>query len=199
MYIIGAGGLAREVYQYLKDMDIQVTAFIDTTGFGDMVYKDTPILRSFTEANLLHRPFIIAVGSPKTRAYLWEEAIHYRLTPSKPLVHPSAYVSGSVSLGEGCFIAPHSVMTCHITMHPNSFLNISCTVGHDTVIGSHCMINPGVNLSGNVDISERCLIGTNSSVREKISIGPNTVIGMGSVVVSHVPPNVVAKGVPARW
>jgi maltose O-acetyltransferase len=41
-------------------------------------------------------------------------------------------------------------------------------------------------------------IGMGSLVLKGASVGDNSIIGAGSVVVGHIPANVIAAGVPAR-
>jgi acetyltransferase-like isoleucine patch superfamily enzyme len=84
-------------------------------------------------------------------------------------------------------------------------------------IGSHCTITvnvqfithdggawvfrqemPELNSFGTIEIKDNCFIGANSILLPNITIGPNSVVGAGSVVTKDVPPNSVAAGTPAR-
>lgn len=58
--------------------------------------------------------------------------------------------------------------------------------------------NPGLNFYGKICIRDNCFIGTQSIVLPGVTIGPNSVVGAGSVVTKHVPPNTVVAGVPAK-
>lgn len=49
-----------------------------------------------------------------------------------------------------------------------------------------------------IHIGQRCWIGMNSLVLKGVTIGDNTIIGAGSVVVNDIPAGVVAVGNPAR-
>jgi acetyltransferase-like isoleucine patch superfamily enzyme len=51
---------------------------------------------------------------------------------------------------------------------------------------------------GAIHIGRRCWIGMNSLVLKGVTIGDNTIIGAGSVVVNDIPEGVVAVGNPAR-
>jgi len=55
-----------------------------------------------------------------------------------------------------------------------------------------------VAISGNVLIKEFNLFGANSSVIQKVSIGSDNVIGMGSVVLRKVQNNSTLIGIPAE-
>jgi maltose O-acetyltransferase len=87
---------------------------------------------------------------------------------------------------------------------PHSFL---------TSIGDDCVIAPKVGFLnhdastfiynrsariGKIIIKENCFIGANSILLPGIEIGPNTIIGAGSVVTTSIPPNSIAAGNPAK-
>lgn len=57
---------------------------------------------------------------------------------------------------------------------------------------------PNLNIFGKIEIKDKCFIGINSIILPNVTIGPNSVIGAGSVVTKDVPPNTVVAGVPAK-
>ena len=115
-------------------------------------------------------------------------------------VHQSSYVYGEVTVGEGTWIGPFTVL--------------EGTGGLS--IGSHCSISAGVQiythdsvrwaLSGGVAAYERapvrigdcCHIGANVVILKGVTIGDHTVIGAGSLVNRDIPPYTVAFGTPCR-
>jgi len=58
--------------------------------------------------------------------------------------------------------------------------------------------SPFGNRFGAIRVQDNCFIGVNSIILPGVSIGPNSIIGAGSVVVKDVSPNTVVAGVPAR-
>lgn len=56
----------------------------------------------------------------------------------------------------------------------------------------------GINIFGEILIHDNCFIGVSSIILPNVEIGPNSVIGAGSVVTKSVPPNCVVAGVPAK-
>lgn len=58
--------------------------------------------------------------------------------------------------------------------------------------------SPYGNYFGRIRILDNCFLGMDSIILPDVQIGPNSVIGAGSVVVKDVPPNTVVAGVPAR-
>ena len=68
-------------------------------------------------------------------------------------------------------------------------------------IGSHCSIysiSTIDNKQGEVYLKENCKIGSHSTVMPNVTIGQNSIIGANSLVLSDIPDNVVAFGVPAK-
>lgn len=84
-------------------------------------------------------------------------------------------------------------------------------------IGNHCTITEGVkfithdggawvfreeisdlNVFGKIEIKDNCFIGVNSIILPNVRIGPDSVVGAGSVVTKDVPANTVVAGIPAQ-
>lgn len=79
-------------------------------------------------------------------------------------------------------------------------------IGETTIIGDNVTIYQGVTLGGTGNetgkrhptIEDNVLISAGAKVLGSITIGKNSKIGAGSVVVSDVPPNSTVVGVPGR-
>ena len=79
-------------------------------------------------------------------------------------------------------------------------------IGETAEIGDDCLIYHGVTLGGTgKDIGKRhptignnVLIGTGAKVLGPFKVGDNSRIAANSVVLSEIPPNSTAVGVPAR-
>ena len=80
-------------------------------------------------------------------------------------------------------------------------------------IGDNCTICPNVRLIahdastkkilgytkiGKIVIKENCFIGDSTIILPGVTIGPNSIVGAGSIVTKDVPPNIVAAGNPVR-
>jgi hypothetical protein len=83
-------------------------------------------------------------------------------------------------------------------------VTISSNVSFVTHDGATCVFRrlpPYVGLQrfGRIIIGDDCFIGTGAIILPGVSIGPNSVVGAGSVVTRSVPPDSVVAGVPARF
>lgn len=71
-------------------------------------------------------------------------------------------------------------------------------VGHNDNLGKNTEIPAGVIISGFVNTGEHAYMGVNSSIRNRVDLGANCIIGMGAVVTKSVPDNTTVVGNPAK-
>jgi acetyltransferase-like isoleucine patch superfamily enzyme len=58
--------------------------------------------------------------------------------------------------------------------------------------------DPTIHVFGPITIEDNCIIGTKVEILPNVHIGRNSIIGAGSIVITDIPPNSIAMGVPAR-
>ena len=114
------------------------------------------------------------------------------------IVHPAAYVSRFVTLGQAVFVGAGSVIGPCTTLGDAVFVNRGATIGHDTLIGAGSRIMPGSNVGGHVRIGTGVTIGMGASVIEELHIGDGAFVAAGAVVVRDVAEGERVAGVPAR-
>lgn len=71
-------------------------------------------------------------------------------------------------------------------------------IGHNTVTGENTLIMANVVLCGGVAIGRDCWIAPNTVIKQKVKIGNNVTVGLGSVVIRDLADGTVAAGVPAK-
>lgn len=79
-------------------------------------------------------------------------------------------------------------------------------IGETAIIGDNVTLYQGVTLGGtgkehgkrHPTLEDNVMVGTGAKVLGSITIGANSMIGAGSVVLDNVPPNSTVVGVPGR-
>lgn len=79
-------------------------------------------------------------------------------------------------------------------------------IGETAVIGDNVTLYQGVTLGGtgkekgkrHPTLEDNVMVGTGAKVLGSITVGANSMIGAGSVVLENVPPNSTVVGVPGR-
>ena len=77
-------------------------------------------------------------------------------------------------------------------------INNGTHIGHNVKISKNTIILPHAYLGGSSRVGERCWIGPKTTIRNKIEIGSDAFIGMGSIVTKNVPNGATVMGAPAR-
>ena len=73
-----------------------------------------------------------------------------------------------------------------------------CHIAHNVHIGKDVVVVACSEISGSCELGDGVWTGPNCCIRDQCNVGKNTKIGMGAVVVKHVPENEVWAGNPAR-
>ena len=71
-------------------------------------------------------------------------------------------------------------------------------IAHNCSVGASCLIAACAELSGGVVLAEKVWVGPNSTFLQKVKVGTNSFVGLGSVVTKDIPNNVMVAGSPAR-
>jgi hypothetical protein len=114
------------------------------------------------------------------------------------LVHPTAEIAPSVSVGPGSIVNAGVAVVYEATIGVHVTINLNATVGHHVVIGDCTTIAPGANVLGKVRIGVGCQIHANAVILPAVRVGDGAVVGAGAVVLRDVPAGVTVFGNPAR-
>jgi sugar O-acyltransferase (sialic acid O-acetyltransferase NeuD family) len=203
--IIGAGGFAKELLETVVQNDPSpALTFYDDVGddLPDRLFDRFPVITNEAEARAyfrdVHRAFALGVGSPQSRAGLYEKFVALGGDP-KTIVSPFAKIGRyGNSVGEGSCILTNAVVETNNRIGKGTLIHIGALVSHDVGIGEFCEISPRASLLGNVKIGDKCSLGTGCIILPKISVGNDVVVGAGAVVTKDVPDGTTVVGVPAR-
>lgn len=108
-----------------------------------------------------------------------------------------------------CRICADVYISDHVTIEKSIFaeetyvgehtkIDHLCCISHNVTIGAGAIITPLVCLLGSSVVEENSWIGGGASVLNRVVVGANSMVGMGSVVTRDVPPNTLVYGSPAK-
>ena len=92
----------------------------------------------------------------------------------------------------GCIINPKSKIEDFV------FFATGAQVDHDCNIGNFSSISAGSITGGYVTLGDYSAITLGVTICDRLTIGSNTVVGAGSLVLNDVPDNVLVYGNPAK-
>ncbi|ART78205.1 transferase [Sutcliffiella horikoshii] len=201
--IIGAGGFGREVTWLIEEInrvnkEWNIVGFVDDNeniqGTEINGYK---VVGNIEWLKMQAIYVVCAIGDPIIKKKTIERIIDSKNT-YPVLIHPSVIYSDRVLFGAGSVICASSILTTDIKVGNHVIINLDCTIGHDATLGDYTTILPSVNVSGHVVTKECVSVGTGSAIIQGVSIGKNTIVGAGAIVVKDLPEDCTAVGSPAK-
>lgn len=199
-YLYGAGGLGVETMDILCEMIATIPsrdltpAFVADGPTGESLHGH-PVV-SFEDV-APGSAVTIAVGEPATRSLLCDKAVAAGLQ-LRSIISPRAFVSKFALIGDGCIVAPFCSIQARARVGENVAINTAAIVGHDVVVEKDCSLSSMINLGGATTIGTASYIGMGAMIKEGLTIGHSTIVGMGSVVYTDIPDEVICVGNPAR-
>lgn len=203
--IVGAGGFGREIVWLIERINA-VSPSWEIVGFVD----DDPNITTVGAHEVLGsvdwlskrdgEPLAVAVaiGSSTVRRGVCRRLLRNGSLSFPNLIDPTVILSDSVRMGRGSIICASTILTVDIELGDFCIINLDCTVGHDARIDDYVTLYPSVNVSGATRLSECVEMGTGSQTIQMLSVGEETVVGAGAVVIKNLPARCTAVGVPAR-
>lgn len=198
LVIFGAGDIARLAHYYFtRDSEHDVAAFtVDQKYRQADTFLDLPLV-PFEEVANTYVPgeykMFVALSYARMNK-LREEKYQHAKANGYELV---SYVSSRCSfltdypVGDNCFILEDNTIQPFVKIGNNVTLWSGNHIGHDAVIEDHCFLASHIVVSGYVRIGNNCFIGVNATLRNSITIAPETLIGAGAVIMKDT----VEKGV----
>lgn len=203
--IVGAGGFGREVEWLINRINkiekrFNMLGYIDDNKNPGEKINSLKVITNIDGIKNLEENLnvVIAVGNSKARKNIAERIKKIKDVKFPNIIDPSAIIDENIIKGEGNIICAGTIATVNIDINNFNIINLDCTIGHDVILTDFVTIYPSVNVSGNVLINECVEIGTGTQIIQGKTIGNNTIIGAGSVVIRDIEPNVTAVGVPTR-
>ncbi|NDC63015.1 MAG: transferase [Planctomycetia bacterium] len=201
--IVGAGGFGREVLQWARDAWPALAPSI--AGFLAADAEDAagrprplPVIADPMEfAPLPGDRLLLAIGIPTTRRRV-AEALERRGAVFLTLIHPTAVVAATASIGAGSILCPHSIVSDSARLGRNVLLNYHASLGHDSTAGDFSVLSPYAALGGDAHVAEDVFMGMHASVGPGKTLGARTKVSANSCALADAPADSIVFGVPGR-
>ena len=190
LVIFGAGDIARLAHHYFThDSPHDVAAFVVDRAFrqGDE-FQGLPLIDA-EDATRRFPPgdydMFVAMSYAKMNAVRAEKYANMKATGYRLVSYVSSRCSylSQTPPGDNCFILEDNTIQPFVTIGNNVTLWSGNHIGHDATIEDHCFITSHVVVSGHVRIGTRSFIGVNATLRNSITIAPETLIGAGAIIM----------------
>lgn len=202
--LVGAGGFAREIYDYLSQSNFEYNGYklagflSDNDDDLDSFNIDHKIIGNI-KSELLDEGtvLIMAVASPSLKEELYR---YYEQSGAQFItyVHPTAIIGKYVNLGDGCVICPNVTLTTNISIGSCCTINAHSSIGHDANIGNFCTLSGHCDITGGVKVGDRVIFGSHALVIPSKIVESDSVVGAGSVVIKKVKSGTTVFGNPAK-
>lgn len=155
------------------------------------VLERDPAARTAVEVFLLY---------PGIGAVMWYRIAHFLHKHNHKFL--ARWISQVVRFFTGIEIHPGAVIGRRLFIDHG----MGVVIGETTVIGDDCTIYQGATLGGtgketgkrHPTLGNNVMVGSGAKILGPFSVGDNSKIASGAVVLSEVPPNSTCVGVPAR-
>lgn len=201
--IVGAGGFGREVLQWASD------AWPEQAGrIAGFLSADPAALDGHsTRLPILDDPdafcplpgdgFLLAIGIPLVRRQV-AERLAQRGANFLTLVHPTAIVATTATVGAGSVICPQAVVSAAARLGRCVLVNYHASLGHDAAAGDYTVFSPSATLGGGAVVEEDVFLGLHATVGPRVRIGAGTKVSANSAALVSVPRQTLVYGVPGR-
>ncbi len=205
--IMGAGGFGREVLDIIfacnqRGAGFEMEGWIIDPEYGKPgeIINGKPVLggMDWLAGKAGKVLGVLAVGLPHVRRKFVKIAQDEYGIEFTNVIHPTAEISPSASIGVGVVMASHCILTPQAQVKSFTQLNMHSIVAHDSIMGDYSTLAMGVHVPGNICVEEGCYLGSGVSMVPPLKIGRWSVVGAGSVLLKDVPPNSVVVGNPGK-
>lgn len=198
--IFGAGGHGKVVADLIRALGHEVAGFVDQDGLGRQAEPGGGVVIALQDEILGEGTVAcatVAIGNNRVRLELLERlrGLGYALPA---LIHPSATMSPSASIGAGTHVLAGVVVNAAAQIGSGVILNTSAVIEHDCVLHDGVHVSPGAVLAGEVEVGPGAWIGAGAVVINRVKVGAGATVGAGAVVIRDVPQNTTVVGNPAR-
>ena len=198
VYIIGAGGFASELTEYIFQNNKINNEKIEILGYFD---KDEELYNSYS----YEKPYLgnekeysfnegdsvlIAIGNIEIRKNLIVYFDEIKVNPIN-FIHYTSIVANNSIIGKGNIICPYVVIGPNTNIGNFNLINYYCGIPHDNSIGDNNIFSPNCQLTGFTKIGNDNLFGVSTGTKPNVIMGDNNKIQPGIIVDKNINNNML--------
>lgn len=197
VFLIGSrAGYSGELQSIVQDALGSEATLVDNLAEADPAASLWGLPPSTLKA--MDNNFLLCPSPPGIRWLIDSQLSELGIGASEALVHPSASVDRSSSLGQGVSVNRLVAIGFGVSVGKHCQINRSASVGHECNIEDFVTVGPGAVIASGVTLRRGTFVGAGAVILEGLEIGSNAVIGAGSVVVRPVESLALHAGNPSR-
>jgi len=199
MIILGAGGLALQLYDVLVTQDLHHNLILfedEPSENTNDIFKNYSIVSDWREYVRI-KLFILGIAKPSVRKR------HFEMVCSAngefaTLRSEKAIISSHATFGEAVSVLPFSLIEAGASIGNGVLINAGSYIHHEVSVGDFSVLSPGSRVLGKAKIGNECFIGASAVILPNVQIGNNVIIAAGSIVTKDIPDYSRVKGMPAQ-
>lgn len=199
--IVGAGTYGQVYAQYLKE-EYNILGFIDDDE--NLINQEINFVKvlgnfDFLLSNIsIETNVFIPIGNSKVRVNLLKKVLETGFkTPN--FIHPDCKIHDSVKIGKCVYILPGTYIMPLSIIKDFVLISMGVNIAHHTTISEGCFFSQGSNIGANIFFDKHVFCGIASTVMTGVkSVGNESLVGAGSVIIRDVPDYAVVVGNPGK-
>ena len=198
--LIGASGLAKEIIDTINEINkienkITLLGIIDDnknlegkTFYNQKIIGTSERINEFFYDDIA---FFISFCSIKNFLkrgdYVLNLINKYNNIRFANIIHPTSWVSPSVSIGQGNFIARNVVISSDAMIGNNNVFHFNSIIGRNVNIGDNNFFSASINVTSGVTIRKNTFISAKSTITSNLN--ENVLLAAGTTVRSNIEKN----------
>ena len=204
LMIYTAGSGSREILLAIEHIN-QIKPTWDILGFVD---EDSNIIGSEIDGYFVFSPDhkeladdvygICGLLDPLIRFRITEKLILSKGLKLASIISPSLVTPRDFEYGPGTVIMPSVTISFGVKLDAGVIVFWGAALGHHLKVGSYSTILSFATITGNCNIGANVVIGARATLNVGVTIGDNSLVGVGTTVISDVNSNKSVIDLPRR-
>lgn len=191
LIIFGDTPFAERLFKYISiEAKDNVIAFTQEKSYiSRKEIQGIPVVPFEELDGLLDEDFEIIIGIGYTQMNQLKKKIYKMCKEKKYKV--GTYISSnaivySSEFGEGCFIAPGSIVGPGCKFGICNYLESSVVLSHDNSLGNFNFLSTNAVFGGNARVENNCFFGLHSTVKDGITIASDNLFGSCANIIEPI-------------